>query len=60
MERLAVRGIQFSNFMALRVCSPTRISIMTGQNAARHRTANWIDPAANNRDAQGPPRSGLT
>ena len=28
---------------------------MTGQNAARHRTTNWIDPAANNRDAQGPP-----
>ena len=28
---------------------------MTGQNAARHRTTNWIDPAADNRDAQGPP-----
>ena len=55
MERLAARGIRFSNFMAMSVCSPTRISIMTGQNAARHRTTNWIDPAANNRDAQGPP-----
>ena len=37
------------------VCSPTRISIMTGQNAARHRTTNWINPADDNRDAQGPP-----
>ena len=55
MERLAARGIRFSTFMAMSVCSPTRISIMTGQNAARHRTTNWIDPAANNRDAQGPP-----
>jgi len=55
MERLAARGIRFSNFMAMSVCSPTRISIMTGQNAARHRTTNWIDPASNNRDAQGPP-----
>jgi arylsulfatase A-like enzyme len=55
MERLAARGIRFNNFMAMSVCSPTRISIMTGQNAARHRTTNWIDPAANNRDAQGPP-----
>ena len=35
MERLAVRGIRFNNFYAMSVCSPTRISIMTGQNAAR-------------------------
>jgi arylsulfatase A-like enzyme len=55
MERLATRGIRFSNFLAMSVCSPTRISIMTGQNAARHRTTNWIDPVSNNRDAQGPP-----
>jgi arylsulfatase A-like enzyme len=55
MERLAAQGIRFNNFMAMSVCSPTRISIMTGQNAARHRTTNWIAPSANNRDAQGPP-----
>lgn len=55
MERLAAQGIRFGNFMAMSVCSPTRISLMTGQNAARHRTTNWIDPASNNRDAQGPP-----
>ena len=55
MEHLAAQGIRFNNFMAMSVCSPTRISIMTGQNAARHRTTNWIAPASNNRDAQGPP-----
>jgi arylsulfatase A-like enzyme len=55
MERLADRGIRFNQFMAMSVCSPTRISIMTGQNAARHRTTNWINPSTNNRDAQGPP-----
>jgi len=55
MEDLASRGIRFGNFMAMSVCSPTRISIMTGQNAARHRTTNWIDPSSDNRDAQGPP-----
>lgn len=55
MQRLAAHGIRFSNFMAMSVCSPTRLSIMTGQNAARHRTTNWINPAADNRDAQGPP-----
>ncbi len=38
MQRLAARGVRFSNFCAMSVCSPTRISLMTGQNAARHRT----------------------
>jgi arylsulfatase A-like enzyme len=36
------------------VCSPTRISIMTGQNAARHRTTNWINPDNDNAGPQGP------
>src|SRR6188768_2588305 len=36
MERLAKRGIRFNQFCAMSVCSPTRISLMTGQNAARH------------------------
>ncbi|NQV26722.1 MAG: sulfatase [Rhodopirellula sp.] len=55
MERLASRGIRFNNFYAMSVCSPTRISIMTGQNAARHHATNWINPAKNNRGPFGPP-----
>ena len=55
MERLAARGIRFNNFCAMSVCSPTRISIMTGQNAARHRTTNWINPDTNNAGPQGAP-----
>ena len=55
MERLAARGVRFSNFCVMSVCSPTRISIMTGQNAARHRTTNWINPASDNRGPSGPP-----
>ena len=55
MERLAATGIRFNNFYAMSVCSPTRISIMTGQNAARHRATNWINPRSNNRGPQGPP-----
>ena len=54
MERLATRGIRFNNFCAMSVCSPTRIAIMTGQNAARHRTTNWINPDTNNAGPQGP------
>ena len=55
MERLAAKGIRFNQFCAMSVCSPTRISIMTGQNAARHRTTNWINPETNNAGPQGPP-----
>ena len=54
MERLAERGIRFNQFYAMSVCSPTRISIMTGQNAARHRATNWINPWENNAGPQGP------
>jgi arylsulfatase A-like enzyme len=55
MERLAARGVRFNQFCAMSVCSPTRISIMTGQNAARHRTTNWINPDQNNAGPKGPP-----
>ncbi|MCW5551409.1 MAG: sulfatase [Verrucomicrobiae bacterium] len=55
MERLAARGIRFNQFCAMSVCSPTRISILTGQNAARHRTTNWINPDQNNAGPSGPP-----
>jgi arylsulfatase A-like enzyme len=55
MQRLAETGIRFNNFCAMSVCSPTRISIMTGQNAARHRATNWINPRNDNRGPMGPP-----
>ena len=41
MERLAQKGIKFTNAYATPVCSPTRVSLMTGMNAARHRVTNW-------------------
>lgn len=56
MDRLAARGIRFNNFYAMSVCSPTRICIMTGQNAARHRTTNWINPDKDNAGPNGPPQ----
>ena len=55
MERLAKQGIRFNQFYAMSVCSPTRISIMTGQNAARHRATNWINPQQNNAGPNGAP-----
>jgi len=41
MERLAARGMKFTQAYACAVCSPSRISLMTGLNAARHRVTNW-------------------
>jgi arylsulfatase A-like enzyme len=41
MERLAAEGMKFTNAYATPVCSPSRVSLMTGMNAARHRVTNW-------------------
>ncbi len=54
MEKLAAAGTRFSQFYAHSVCSPTRASIMTGQNSARHRSTTWIKPQSNNRGNFGP------
>ena len=41
MERLANTSLLFTQTYATPVCSPSRISLMTGSNAARHRVTNW-------------------
>lgn len=41
METLAADGLLFTNAYACSICSPTRISLMTGQSAARHRVTCW-------------------
>jgi arylsulfatase A-like enzyme len=41
VERLAGQGMKFLQAYASCVCSPTRVSLMTGMNAARHRVTNW-------------------
>ena len=41
MERMAAHGVKFTQAYASAVCSPSRISLLTGMNAARHRVTNW-------------------
>ncbi len=41
MESLAEKGMKFTQAYACPLCSPTRVSLMTGMNAARHRVTNW-------------------
>lgn len=54
MERMARQGIRFSTFYAQSVSSPSRASIMTGQNSTRHRTTNYIYAEGNNKTPFGP------
>ena len=44
MEKIAASGRRFTNAYAYSVCSPTRISLMTGQAAPRHRVTTWTHP----------------
>ncbi|SHM57346.1 Arylsulfatase A [Chitinophaga jiangningensis] len=48
MERLAAQGVLFSNAYATPVCTPSRISLITGMNAAHHGVTNWTSPSKNN------------
>ena len=44
MERLAAQGRIFTNARACSVCSPTRVSLMTGKDAARLHVTTWTHP----------------
>jgi len=48
MERLAEKGMRFSNFYSHSLCSPSRISIFTGKNSARHRNTRALHPFTKN------------
>ncbi len=41
MERLAQMGVKFTSAYACAISSPSRCSLMTGMNQARHRVTNW-------------------
>ena len=41
MEKLASQGMKFTQAYAAPVCSPTRVSLMTGKMPATHRVSTW-------------------
>ncbi len=41
LERLAQEGVKFTNAYSCAVCSPTRVSLMTGMNEATHHVTQW-------------------
>lgn len=52
MERLARQGMMFTQAYASAISSPTRCSLLTGANAARHRVTNWTLHRNQSTDAQ--------
>lgn len=50
MERLAKRGMMFTQAYASSISSPSRCSLMSGMNAARHRVTNWTYPKNGSND----------
>lgn len=47
MERLSKEGVKFTNAYAQPVCTPTRISFVTGMNSSRTHVTNWTSPNKN-------------
>ncbi|MDH6534113.1 arylsulfatase A-like enzyme [Parabacteroides sp. PM5-20] len=52
MERLAKQGMLFTQAYASSVSSPSRCSLLTGMNAARHRVTNWTYPKNGSTDLE--------
>ena len=53
MERLASRGVKFMEAYSCPVSSPSRCSLLSGMNAARHQVTNWIEGGNQNTNAGG-------
>lgn len=48
MELLAKEGMIFTDAYATPVCTPTRVSLLTGMNSAHHCVTNWTSPWKDN------------
>lgn len=55
MERMATQGKMFTQAYACSISSPTRVSLFTGMNAARHRVTSG--PSARTLPMNNPTRS---
>ncbi|MEG0142942.1 MAG: sulfatase [Akkermansia sp.] len=54
MEKLASQGMKFTNAYANPICSPSRVSLISGMSAARHRVTNWTLNRDQSTDAGDP------
>lgn len=44
MERLAASGVKMTSAYTSPVCTPSRVSMITGMNVTRHHVVNWTSP----------------
>ncbi len=56
METLADKGMKFTNAYAMTVCTPTRVSLMTGMNSARHHVTQYVSPEGRDVGGKGSPK----
>lgn len=54
MERLAAKGVKFTQAYACAISSPSRCSLFTGANAARHGVTNWTLAKGKSTDGDHP------
>ena len=52
MEKLAKQSMKFTNAYANSICTPSRVSLLSGMNAAHHRVTNWTAFKDKSVDAQ--------
>lgn len=60
LERLATEGMKFTNAYAASICSPSRVSLLSGMNPIHHKVTNWTLEKNKSNDGQSsrfsPPR----
>lgn len=44
MQKLAKMGVAFTNAYSTPVCTPSRVSLLTGMNVLQHQVTNWTSP----------------
>jgi arylsulfatase A-like enzyme len=56
MEKLARKGVEFTQAYANQNCTPTRVSLLTGMNALNHKVTSWTFQKDENPNEGGNPR----
>jgi arylsulfatase A-like enzyme len=54
LERLAKEGMKFTQAYSCAVCSPTRVSFLTGQNESRHGVTQWTHQSGDSSSTDRP------
>ena len=56
LEKLARKGVEFTQAYANQNCTPTRVSLLTGMNSLNHKVTSWTFQKDENPNEGGDPR----